>query len=151
MKKLSEIYITTENDDKIPVRIFLTNMKMWYIQLTKIYDALLQKMAIGKLRKKTYEKLIEEMKELQTEMIEVWATFWSAFEYACKEWWKEELLEDKFLADWRQLTEEQKAELEKEEQEALARDKEIHTKFDLYKQHLEKSAVTPKLKPVDSE
>jgi hypothetical protein len=39
--------------------------------LTKIYDALLQKMAIGKLRKKTYEKLIEEMKELQTEMIEV--------------------------------------------------------------------------------
>ena len=152
MTKLDEIFITTDHWDKIPVKIFLTNIKMWYIQLTKMYDALLQKMSIGKFRQKTYEKLIIEMKELQQEMIEVWATFRSAFEYASNQWGKDELLEDKFLADWRQLTDEQKAELDKEQEDAIKREEETRNKLDLYKQYLEKSAVKPPVKTIsDSE
>lgn len=130
MKKLEDVLIDIW-DEKVPVKLFLTQMKKNYIYVVWLYDRVLQKLAIGKIRKKTKEKLLEEMKDLQNEMIEIWATYWAWYEYAKKEWVEELLLEDKFLNDSWQLTPEQKEELAKEEQEY----KDTQSRYDKYMEH----------------
>ncbi len=130
MKKLEEVLIDTWAE-KVPVKLFLIQMKKNYIKTVWLYDRVLQKLAIGKMRKKTKEKLFEEMKELQEEMIELGAVFWWWFEYARKQWVADLLLEDKFLNDSRQLTPEQKDELAKEEQEY----KDTQSRYDKYMEH----------------
>lgn len=130
MKKLEDVLIDVW-DEKVPVKLFLTQMKKNYIFVVWLYDRVLQKLAIGKIRKKTKEKLFEEMKELQEEMIEIGAVFRSAMEYAKKEWVADLLLEDKFLNDSWQLTPEQKEELAKEEQEY----KDTQSRYDKYMEH----------------
>ena len=147
MEKLEEVFIDIW-EEKVPVKLFLTQMKKNYIYVSKVYDKVLQKLVIGKIRKKTREALLVEMQELQNEMIEIWAVYFSAREYAKKHWLEEKLLEDKFLNDWRQLTPEQKEELTKEDEEYKA----TQSRYDKYMEHfkfLAKSVTNDVVVPVE--
>lgn len=130
MTKLEEVFIEVA-DEKVPIKLFLIQMKKNYIHVTKIYDNVLQKLVVGKMRKKTKEALFIEMQDLQNEMIEIWAVYWSAREHAKKHGVEEQLLEDKFLNDSRQLTPEQKEELAKEDEEYKA----TQSRYDKYMEH----------------
>ncbi len=130
MKKLEDVLIDVW-EQKVPVKLFLTQMKKNYIYVVWLYDRVLQKLAIGKIRRKTKEKLFEEMKDLQNEMIEIGSVYRAWYEYARKEWVEELLLEDKFLNDSWQLSPEQKDELAKEEQEY----KDTQSRYDKYMEH----------------
>jgi len=145
-KTLEEVFIETETWEKIPLKLFLINLKKGYTHLTKEFNKIMQKIIIGKIRKKTRDQLYIEAEEYKKEMIEVWATFWSAFEYWVKQWVQEELLEDKFLSDWWQLTEEQKKELEEEDLEIERKQDEVKSKLDLYLKFLKENANEVKAK-----